>query len=187
MNSFYDEIELCKIGFKSIGRNVLISKKASIYSPEKISIGNNVRIDDFCILSGKINMGNYVHIAAYCALYGGDDGIIIEDFCGISSRTALYSVSDDYSGMYLTNPTIPIKYKNIKSSKIVLKKHSIIGTNSTILPGVVLNEGVAIGANTLVVKECEAWKIYIGTPAKILKDRSRELLELEKDIINNEF
>ena len=54
MNSFYTENELKQIGFKRIGENVLISRKASIYQPELIEIGNNVRIDDFCILSGNI-------------------------------------------------------------------------------------------------------------------------------------
>lgn len=48
---FYSREQLEKIGFKSLGKNVLISDKSSIYSPENISIGNNVRIDDFCILS----------------------------------------------------------------------------------------------------------------------------------------
>lgn len=184
MNSFYDETELSEIGFKSIGKNVLISKKVSIYSPEKIAIGNNVRIDDFCILSGKITLGKYIHISAFSALYGGDDGIIVEDFCTISSRVALYSINDDYSGNYLTNPMVDEKYRNVKSVSIIMKKHSIIGTNSTVLPGVTLNEGVAIGANTLVNKDCEEWKIYIGTPARILKDRSRELLNLEKDMLS---
>ena len=53
MNSFYSKEELKEIGFKKYGENVLISRKTSIYNPEKIIIGNNVRIDDFCILSRK--------------------------------------------------------------------------------------------------------------------------------------
>ena len=48
---FYTREQLEKIGFKSIGENVLISDKTSIYSPQNISIGNNVRIDDYCVLS----------------------------------------------------------------------------------------------------------------------------------------
>lgn len=36
-----------------------------------MTIGSNVRIDDFCILSGRLEFGSYVHIAAYSALYGG--------------------------------------------------------------------------------------------------------------------
>ena len=77
--SFYSPEELKEIDFKSVGENVLISRKVSIYSPQKISIGNNVRIDDFCILSGNITLGNYCRIAAYCALYGSH-GIIMEDY-----------------------------------------------------------------------------------------------------------
>ncbi|MEC2449247.1 acyltransferase, partial [Bacillus cereus] len=50
--SFYSQEELSEIGFLSVGENVLISKKTSIYNPGAISVGNNVRIDDFCILSG---------------------------------------------------------------------------------------------------------------------------------------
>jgi galactoside O-acetyltransferase len=64
-NSFYSEIELSKLGLKDYGKNVLISKKCSIYSPEKISIGNNVRIDDFCILSGNIILGSNIHISTF--------------------------------------------------------------------------------------------------------------------------
>ena len=63
-NSFYKKDELKKLGLKHYGNNVLISRKCSIYSPEKISIGNNVRIDDYCILSGNITIKNYVHISA---------------------------------------------------------------------------------------------------------------------------
>ena len=84
--SFLSREKLMEIGFKSIGENVLLSRKASIYGPENIEIGNNVRIDDFCILSGKIKLGSYIHIAAYSALFGGEEGITMEDFTGLSSK-----------------------------------------------------------------------------------------------------
>ena len=91
MTSYYSEEELKKFGFCKIGKNVFISRKSSIYGCENISIGNNVRIDDFCILSGHIEIGNYIHIAAFTALYGGKDGIFIEDFANLSSRISVYS------------------------------------------------------------------------------------------------
>ena len=75
MNSFYSIDEIKKIGFKSIGNNVLISKKASFYNAETMVIGNNVRIDDFCILSGIIEIRDYVHIAAYSGLFAGSEKI----------------------------------------------------------------------------------------------------------------
>ena len=49
--SFLTYKQLSKIGFLSLGENVLLSEKASIYNAPKIHIGSNVRIDDFCILS----------------------------------------------------------------------------------------------------------------------------------------
>ena len=60
---FYTKEELNEMGFKSIGENVLISDKASIYGVKNIEVGSNVRIDDFCIISageGGIKIGNYV-------------------------------------------------------------------------------------------------------------------------------
>lgn len=79
MTSFYTEEELKGLGFRHIGNGVCISRKASIYGAQNISLGDHVRIDDFCILSGRIEIGSYVHVAAYTALYGGSDGIFIED------------------------------------------------------------------------------------------------------------
>ncbi|MGN0666301.1 MAG: acyltransferase [Huintestinicola sp.] len=141
MNSFYSDEELKDVGFNMVGTNVLVSKKCSIFGPQNMNIGNNVRIDDFCILSGKIELGNNIHIAAYSALYGGNDGIKIDDFANLSSRVSVYSVSDDYSGETMTNPTIPEKYKNVQSAPIYIGRHAIIGSNAVILPGVIIAEG----------------------------------------------
>ena len=185
---FYTQEKLEKIGFKSLGKNVLISDKVSIYSPENISIGNNVRIDDFCVLSagdGYINIGNYIHIAIFTAIFGAG-GVEIEDFSTTSSRVAIYSVTDDYSGETLTNPLIPEKYKNLIYGEVKVKKHSIIGTGTTILPGVILEEGTSIGANSLVLKSTEPWGIYVGSPVRRIKDRKKDLLKLEIEFLKEQ-
>ncbi len=183
--SFLSREELMEIGFKSIGENVLLSRKASIYGPENIEIGNNVRIDDFCILTGKIKLGSYIHIAAYSALFGGEEGIIMEDFSGLSSRVSVYAISDDYSGESLTNPMIPTEYKNLNIGKVVLRKHVIVGSDSIILPGVEIKEGTAVGALSLVTKSLDEWSIYVGIPAKKINNRSKRILELEKEFLKN--
>ncbi|QUN12893.1 acyltransferase [Clostridium sp. C1] len=184
-SNFYTVEELKQIGFKAIGQNVKISKKASIYSPHKIELGSNVRIDDFCILSGNIKIGNYVHISASVLLFGAIEGIEINDFCSISSRTAIYSCSDDYSGEALCNPMVKEKYRKVTNKPVILKKHVIIGTGSTILPGVILEEGVSIGTMSLVNKTLEAWYIYAGIPAKKLKKR-KKLYTLEEKFLEEE-
>lgn len=185
MNSFYSQDELKNLGLSKYGDNVLISKKASLYGVENIEIGNNVRVDDFCILSGKIKIGDNIHISAYSALYGGKTGILLEDFATVSSRCVVYAESDDYLGEVLTNSTIPSKYRNVIQGKVEFKKHSIIGSGCTVLPGVTLHEGAAVGCMSLVNRTLEEWSVYVGIPCKKIKDRSKNLLQLEKMMIND--
>lgn len=184
--SFFSDEELKKIGFKTVGQNVLISKKASIYQANLISIGNNVRIDDFCVLSGNICIGNYVHIAVYCALFGGNAGITIDDFAGVSSRSVIYAESDDYSGEVLTNPTIAPEFRRVIAGHVNIGKHVIIGSGTTILPGVDIGEGSAVGSMSLVNKSLGAWGICIGIPCRQFKERSRKLLDMEKQFLEKE-
>lgn len=185
MTSFYSREELEQIGFKFLGGdNILVSRNASIYGAENISIGDNVRIDDFCILSGNIIIGNYVHIAAAVLLFGGVEGIVLEDFTGISSRSAVYAESDDYTGLAMTNPTIPDEYRKIYGGTVKLEKHSLIGTGCTILPGVTIKEGTSVGSMSLVNKSLDSWGIYVGVPCKRVKDRDKQILKLEKNLIN---
>ena len=177
----YSDEELEALGFKAIGHDVLISRKASIHNASAIAIGNHVRIDDFCVLTGGsgIALGNFVHIGCYCALFGGS-GIVMEDFSGLSARVTVYSESDDYSGKSMTNPTVPERYRpTMKKGAVMLQRHAIVGAHSTLLPGVILAQGAAVGAHSLVTKSCDAWWIYFGAPAKKLKRRSRKLLEYE--------
>lgn len=186
MSSYYTHEELATIGFKSFGTNVLISRKASIYGASRIEIGNHVRIDDFSFFSageGGIQLGSYIHISPYCSLTG-KGAIIMEDFSGLSSRVAIYSSSDDYSGASLTNPTVPDAYKSVVHGEVILKKHVIIGAGSIILPGVIIGEGTAIGALSLVAKSIEPFKIAIGNPLKVIKDRKKDLIDLEWKLKN---
>lgn len=179
------------MGFASLGTNKLddcktdirVSKKASIYCPEKITLGNHVRIDDFCILSGHIEIGNYVHIAAYTALYGGEEGIYISDFANLSSRICVYSVSDDYSGKTMTNPMVPDEFKNVESKPVHIGKHVIIGSTSIVLPGVNVVEGSSFGSFSFINSDSEPWSINVGIPARKIKNRSRNVIKLERDLL----
>lgn len=180
--AFYSENELAEIGFAKYGVNVLISNKVSIYNPHKISIGSNVRIDDFCVLSageGGIEIGDYIHIAVFCSLIGAGK-ISLADFSGLSSRVSIYSSNDDYSGDHLTNPTVPCQYTGVEYADVSIGRHTIIGSGSVILPGVILEEGVAIAALSLVSKSCSAFGIYSGN--RRIAERKRRLLDLETQL-----
>lgn len=177
--------ELLDLGFAALGEHVFISNKASLYNCANIHIGHHVRIDDFCMLSageGGIRIGNYVHIAVYCSIIG-DGTITFDDFSGLSSRVSVYSSNDDYSGRAMTNPTVPSAYTKVSRAPVHLGRHVIVGSGSIILPGAVLEDGVAVGALTLIAKRCETFGIYAGNPARRIKSRSRDLLDLERALM----
>ncbi len=183
---FFLPHELRKMGFKSLGKRVFISRKCSIHHPERISIGSNVRIDDFCVLSAneEIVLGSYIHLSCYSALYASSR-IIMEDFSGLSSYVSLYTESDDYSGESLTNPTVPKEYKpKLHAGPIVLRRHTIVGTHSCILPNVVIEIGTAIGAHSLVKGNCDPWSIYVGCPARKTGERKKDILRLETKLLS---
>ena len=181
--SFLTDSEVDELGLGSHGCSVLISRFASIHDPERVFLGDHVRIDDFAVLttgdSGRIDIGSYVHIPVHSALFGRG-GIKMEDYAGLSARVTVFTTNDDYSGTHLTNPTVPARYTGVNIAPVHLRKHVIVGAHSVILPGVVLGEGVAVGALSLVDRSLEEWGIYAGIPVKLIKPRSRALLSLEQ-------
>lgn len=175
-NSFYSKEELIDIGFAKIGDNVLISRNASFYGINKIQIGNNVRIDDFCILSGNIILGSNIHISAYSALYGAC-GIEIMDYAGVSPRSTIFSASDDFSGDSLIGPMVPKEFQKIICGKVILEKYSQLGAGTIVLPNCTIQEGAVTGSMTLVTSSLYPWMIYKGIPAKTYKPRKKDLLK----------
>jgi len=183
---YYTAEQLKTLGFKSLGQNVKISDKASIYNHEQIEIGDNSRIDDFCVISGKITIGRNVHVTPTCLVAGGEKGIIFEDFATIAYGVKVFTQSDDYSGRTMVNSTIPAEYKNEFKKEVIIKKHSIVGAGSIIMPGIILAEGTSVGAMSLVLKDTLPWSIYVGSPAMKLKNRKKDLLELEAKYLGKE-
>jgi len=180
MSSFLTDQEVKNKGFKRIGSNCKISRNAQFYGIEKIELGNNVRIDDFCILSGRIILGSFIHISAFSALYGLN-GIYIEDFSGLSPRSIIFSASDDFSGDYLINPMVPKEYTNVWGGEVVLRKYVQLGANTIVMPDLEIGEGVVTGAFTFVNKSLDEWYVYTGIPAKATKQRNKSLLNLLKN------
>ncbi len=176
VTSFYSDEELASMGFKSVGKDCKISRFARFYGIGNISMGDNVRIDDFCIISGKVTLGSHIHISAYVALYGSK-GIVLEDYSGVSPHSTIYSAMDDFSGNFLVGPIHPEEYTNVLGGVVTVKRCVQIGCNSVVFPNVTIGEGSIVGAYTLVRRSLEPWGMYVGIPAKKLKDRSKKMLE----------
>jgi acetyltransferase-like isoleucine patch superfamily enzyme len=182
MSNFYTIDELLNLGVEVLGKNISISKFANIYNPKNLILHNNIRIDDFCIISckGIIEIFNNVHISAHCFI-SSTTIIQIGNYSAISVGTKIFGGTDDFSGEYLANPTVPSIYTNVRKGNIIISDMVIVGSNTVIMPDISIGEGVSIGANSFVNKDCEPWKIYAGTPIKYIKNKSKQCLFLKDE------
>lgn len=181
---YFNEDDLADLGFKSIGKSVLVARDAIFVGAQSISIGNHVRIDSNVTLvsnAGYLSIGNYCHIGGGSHL-NCTGGVRIGNFVAISQGVKIYSASDDYSGEFMTNPTVPQSLRRDQVGKIQIDDHVIIGSGSVILPGVHLAAGAAIGALSLVKHNADEFKIYAGSPARIVGNRSRNVEVLSQEL-----
>lgn len=182
--TFLTREQIEKIGFKSVGHDVLISDKAVFYRPERISIGNHVRIDDFAVLANNIILHNYIHITLKANLLSGSDSLIeMEDYTGLGYQSLIFTESDDFTGAAFINPTLPDEYRHIVSKSVYLKKFSTVGAGSIVMPGANLEEGTTVGAGSLLMKPTKAWTCYFGSPARAVAYRDEKVKEIEQKFL----
>jgi len=183
------ENQAYRLGWRRVGHDVIVWPLARIVAPEAIAVGHAVIIDDFVLLMGGrgTEIGSFVHLASFTSIAGGGE-LVMEDFSGLSSGVRVFTGNEDYEGGCLTNPTVPAPFRVPLRSRVQIGRHVIVGANSVILPGVVLGEGAAVGANSLVRESCEPWTVYAGSPARPIRHRPREkILELEAALRRERF
>lgn len=171
--------ELQELGLRACGNHVQISRHAILINPGNISIGSNVRIDAFCVISAGeqgIVIGDYVHAAVGVSVFGSGGRVVLEDFVGLSGRASIYTASDDYRDGWLIGPTVPSEFRNVTIGDVILSKFAVVGCGSVLLPGVTLGEGCAIGALSVIRKSVASGKIALGNPAAIIGERNTSRL-----------
>ena len=171
--------------FKEFGQNIVIHEPVTLVKPEVIAFKSHIIISEYVHIIGGLGLcvGNYIHISAYSSISGGGY-CVLDDFVGLSNGVRLITGSEDVMGAGLTNPTIPRKYRSFYRSFIHCKKHSFLATNVIVLPGVTIGEGAVVGGGSTVTKDVEPWSVYIGSPAKKVKDRPKDkILEFEKQLL----
>ena len=158
---YYSYEELLKIGFKRIGKNVKVSRLAKFYA-FKGSIGNNSRIDDFAILKGNIKIGRNVHISSFDYLAAVGSLITIGNYTGISANVLIFSVTDDYFGNFMTNPTVDKKFRKTIKGPVKIGENVSIGAGSVLLPNIKIGHSASIGALSLVNRNVKSGYIYLN-------------------------
>jgi dTDP-4-amino-4,6-dideoxy-D-glucose acyltransferase len=175
---FFDASELIDIGFSEVGNNIQISRKSSFY---KITgrIGDNVRIDDFCILKGHVEIGSYVHVAAFCSISGAYAKVALSDFCTLSNRVSIFTGSDDYSANTLNNSQVPEAFTTVRKGAVTIGRAALIGAHSVVLPGTTIGDGGSVGAMAVVTRSVPPGGMA-RAPATVatLSERKRDVVKI---------
>jgi galactoside O-acetyltransferase len=145
------------------GNNVFIGHNVVFTNPKNVHLGDNVRIDPFCLITTALEVGEYAQICSHAVLGGGAQHKITLgkwNFIGYGSK--LFCASEDYSGDFG-----PVNE---------FWGNSGIASDVVVLPGVTFPEGCTIGASSFVYSKSELneWSVYIGNPLKFHKPRNKE-------------
>lgn len=164
---------------KYVGEDVLINKLVSIVRPELITLGSHVAIDPFFHCTTALETGDYVHISSHVSIIGGKSGLLkMGNFTNISTHGVMVCGSDSFKGEGIVSaPGLPQEYRDtLMVEPIIFEDFANTGARVTILPGVTLPQGVAIGADSLIRKSdpLEPWTIYAGNPLRKIRERPRD-------------
>jgi galactoside O-acetyltransferase len=185
---FYTVGELRDFGFSAVGTQVRISRKASLYEISG-TLGNHVRVDDFCILKGRLEIGSHVHICGFCSVSGVCGVVRLGDFSTLANRVSVYTGSDDYRADALSSSTVPADCVVTITGNVTLERAALIGAHSVILPGTVVGEAAAIGALCLVRGAIPPGTIAVaragGLCFKGMRDVEK-ILRLAEDVLSRE-
>lgn len=150
-----------------------VHKSANIVGD--VEIGEGTRIDAFVTITGKVKIGRFVHVGNGSAIFGAG-GVEMGDYSALSGNCYVYSATEDVSGEWVTNPTVPASLRNPTIRPIYIGPHAEMGTGAVLLPGAYMPEGSFLGALSLCKSKLEPWGIYVGVPAEFKKFRTRGVL-----------
>lgn len=163
--------------FKSYGLDIFISKNVEIKYPQLVEIGSHVAIDSGFKSTVKMKLGDYIHIAPDVVVIGGKEGYLqLDNFSGIAAGSKIVCGSENYVEGGLIGPTIPAKYRNLIIKPVIFERFVVVGVNCCVMPGVILGEGSVVGANSVVTKNTEPWTVYVGSPARSIRKREKEIV-----------
>jgi len=145
----------------------------------KPTLGDYIAIDKGVYCTVNVTIGDYTHISPYVTIIGGKTGeFISKGFNNIMAGARIICGSDRFDDSGLFGAMIPKEYKGKQIIEpVIMEMFSNIGTNAIVLPGSILREGVLLTAGSLLMGDTEAWGVYKGNPAVLIKKINPDLIK----------
>jgi acetyltransferase-like isoleucine patch superfamily enzyme len=174
------------------GRNVVFGQNVVLRHPHKIRIGNDVVIDDNCLIDAKgesnrgITIGSGVFIGRNTILSCKNGDIELDDGANIGFNCEIFSASavrvgrDTLIAAYcyviggdhaFGDPSQPVLLQARRSAGVTIGAGAWIGAGAKILDGVTVGDRAIVGAAALVREAVPAAAIVAGIPARVIGRR----------------
>ena len=175
------------------GRNVVFGQNVVLRHPHKIRIGDNVVIDDNCLLDAKgssnagIRIGSGVFIGRNSIVSCKNGDIDIADHANIGFNCEIFSASRVTVGersliaayCYViggdhdfSDASRPVLDQSRKSAGIAVGTGAWLGAGAKILDGVTVGDNAIVGAGAVVRDSVPDKATAVGIPARIVGARS---------------
>jgi acetyltransferase-like isoleucine patch superfamily enzyme len=175
------------------GRNVIFGQHVVLRHPGKIRIGDDVVVDDNCLLDAKgegntgIAIGRGVFIGRNTILSCKNGDIELGDRANIGFNCEVFSASrvvlgaDTLLAAYCyivggdhdwSDPTTPVLAQGRVSKGVVVGDGVWMGAGAKVLDGVTIGPQAIVGAQAVVRESVPAYAIAVGVPAKIIGRRA---------------
>ena len=176
----------------SCGRNVIFGQNVVLRHPHKIHIGDNVMVDDNCLLDAKgttnqgIRIGNGVFVGRNTILSCKNGNIALADGANIGFNCEVFSASDVSIGTdtlvaaycYLiggdhdmSDPEVPVIEQVRRSQGVHVGAGAWLGAGAKVLDGVTIGDRAVVGAGAVVRASVPAGAIAVGIPARVVGAR----------------
>jgi acetyltransferase-like isoleucine patch superfamily enzyme len=178
--------------FAEIGQGVVFGQNVVLRHPHKMKIGDNVVIDDYCVLDAKgcqgidFIIGNHVILSRGCILSAKDGKLSVGDNTNFGANCLVYAVKEVKIGkdtllaaqcyvggsMYHIERTdIPPIQQGSYANGVSIGDGCWLGAGVKVMDGVAIGDGVVLGTGAVVNKNIESFTVAVGVPAKVIKKR----------------
>lgn len=153
----------------TLGSDVAIYPGCFLQGSGELTIADGVQLFPHTYISsggeeGSTRIGPHTHFAVGCALYGSG-GLTVGAYCNIAAHVVLATIEHDPA------PGPDPMAKTVRRAPVVLEDDVWLGANVSVPPGTRIARGCVVGAGAVVTRDTEPHGVYLGVPARRVRDR----------------